>query len=116
MGENIVSTLRWGKPAKIMTDAEWRAISCDGGPPGACTPNMSAEDMLAWKARMIGGKNPRVEIRKTAGAQILITVTDASVRMSANGKMAFGEAEWRQLFIAVAEARFALEKERRRKC
>jgi hypothetical protein len=57
--------LMWEKPEKIMSVEKWKSISADGAPPGVYTPNMSKEDMLKWKAKLIKGATPRVEIRKT---------------------------------------------------
>ena len=102
-GETMV--LKWDKPKKVMTDAEWQSVSADGAPPGVYVPNMSEQDRLAWKAKAIGGKDPRIEIRKSVrGAQVLIVVRDESVRMSMNGTSQFSRDEWAELNLAVAEA------------
>lgn len=113
--------LSWDKPEKVMSTAEWQRISADGAPPGVYTPNMSAINMAKWKAKYVGGENPRVEIRKTvigpsrsvpyrdwltnSYAQVLIIVDATSVRMSANGTAHFENSEFDQLAQAVDEAR-----------
>ena len=118
--------LSWYKPEKVMSTEEWQRISADSAPPGVYTPNMSATDMAKWKAKYIGGRNPRVEIRKTVIgperpapakspwettaniAQLLVIVDATTVRMSANGTADFESGEFDQLAQAVAEARFVL--------
>lgn len=118
--------LSWDKPEKVMTTEEWQRISADGAPPGVYTPNMSEGGMVKWKAKYVGGRNPRVEIRKTVlgpfrlakqpspwettrnTAQVLVIVDATTVRMSANGTADFEGWEFDQLHEAVAEARFVL--------
>lgn len=120
--------LDWDKPRKVMSTEEWRTISADSAPPGVYVPNMSDDDMRKWKAKLIGGKNPRVEIRKTIvgkprpapkrmhswsptitnSAQLLIIVDQDSVRMSANGTIDMPMTEFTELDIAVKEARMVL--------
>lgn len=119
--------LSWEKPEKIMSTGEWQAISADSAPPGVYTPNMSQEDMRRWKAKYVGGKNPRVEIRKTVlgpfrpapanqawleqtrnSAQLLVIVDATTVRVSANGTADFEGWEFDQLHEVVAEARLIL--------
>lgn len=111
----MTGVLRWDRPAKVMSTEEWQAISADGAPPGVYTPNMSPADRLTWKAKLIGGANPRVEIRKTAvntdrrnHAQLLIIVDADSVRMSANATVDLHTTEFDELTQAVQEARTAL--------
>jgi hypothetical protein len=88
-----------------MTTEQWQAISADSAPPGVYVPNMSEADRDAWKAKLIGGRDPRVEIRKAAGGtQVLIVVRPGGVRMSMNGPASFTREEWGQLAAAVAEA------------
>lgn len=120
--------LTWDKPARAESIEDWKARSADGAPPGVYAPNMSESDSRAWKAKLIGGQDPRVEIRKTvvgtprkskygdwnttSYAQVLIVVRADSVTMSANGTMEFSNDESEQLFAAVAEARIALREGR----
>jgi hypothetical protein len=121
-----MSLLMWDKPEKIMTTEEWRAISADSAPPGVYVSNMSHDDRLRWKAKKIGGGDPRVEIRKTvipppAGpivngrrnrrgsyAQMLVIVRPDGVTMSMNATAEFPHAEFTELIVAVTEARAAL--------
>jgi hypothetical protein len=123
--------LSWDKPEKIMSKEAWQSISADGAPPGVYSPNMSHEDMKKWKAKFIGGKSPRVEIRKTTdnGTQVLIVVTNGgfpckvdrftpegielhskgkNVRISQNGPAFFSFAELESLQQAVTEAKAVL--------
>ena len=43
--------------------------SSDSGIAGTYVPKMSAADRLKWRAKLIGGQDPRVEIRKTTVGQ-----------------------------------------------
>jgi hypothetical protein len=58
-----MTILRWDKPAKVLTTAQWQGITADSAPPGVYTPNMSRSDEYTWRAKLIGGKFPRVEVR-----------------------------------------------------
>lgn len=130
-----MGVLHWKKPEKIMSVEEWRRISADDAPPGVHVPNMSEADKQRWKAKHVGGKYPRVEIRKTASVsqtQMVLVVSltgtpmgknawqsrldktvdedhDVNVRLSMNGtaKLTFEELE--QMSEGVAEARRVLE-------
>jgi hypothetical protein len=105
-------TLSWDKPAKAMPHEEWEAISADSAPPGVYTPNMSKEDMLKWKAKKVG---QRVEIRKTAGAQILIRVTLEDVTISMNGTAKLSLREALDMSLAIAEATQVLKEAKLKK-
>jgi hypothetical protein len=97
--------LSWEKPARIIPAEEWQSITADNAPPGVYIQNMSREDTLKWKARLIGGQEPRIEIRKTAGpAQILIIVRPGEVRMSMNGTAVFRDGEVTEMHAAIMEA------------
>lgn len=106
-----MSILFWDKPKKAMPIEEWKAISADSAPPGVYVPNMSADDMNRWKAKLVGIKKgePRVEIRKTVrGTQMLIIVgLDIRVSMNGTARMTFEEMD--ELHQAVQEARAKLE-------
>lgn len=124
--------LSWDKPRKLRpTDEHNREHQSDAYVDGTYVPNMSGKDMLKWKAKKIGGDDPRVEIRKTVegndpalaskmasrgwdsaghcAAQILAIVREDGVVMSANGRMVFDARTWTELSLAVAEAQAALE-------
>ena len=118
--------LMWDKPEKVMPKEEWTEIVFDGGPAGGYVPNMSEADKLKWKAKYIGGKHPRVEIRKTTtnGTQILVVVSSngfprkgeleaqsdgKNVRISQNGPSFFSIMEFLELGGAVGEALEKLE-------
>lgn len=122
-----MSILSWDKPARVKSTKDWKSLSAEGAPPGVYTPNMSEADMEKWKAKLVGHKvgQPRVEIRKTAGAQILIIVSltgteypdkygkvggeDMNVQISANSQIHMTFEDFSHLQEAVAEARKALE-------
>lgn len=91
-----MSILVWDKPPKTKTTEEHNDYYiADSAPPGVYVPNMSVEWQKAWKAKKIGGTDPRVEIRKsTNGVQALIVVRrDGQVQMSMNGKATFDITE-----------------------
>jgi len=75
-----VSVLRWDKPKKVMSRPEWESLSADGAPPGVYVPNMSEADTRTFRAKKIGGKDPRIEIRVTLGSQIKIVVRPGPVK------------------------------------
>jgi hypothetical protein len=129
----MAKVLMWEKPEKIMSIEKWKNISADNAPPGVYVPNMSKEDMLKWKAKLISGKRgavPRVEIRKTftksnnepypngknVYCQALIIVSfdnidgfkNCNVLMSMNGKCGMSFKEVVELNEAIAEAREVL--------
>lgn len=118
--------LYWEKIPKAMATEEWMKISADGAPPGVYRPNMSEEDMLKWKAKIILGDDPRVEIRKTFhwvndkpypkgknyAAQVLIQVRinpkdEPETLISTNGKIAMTSKE-SVIQLAIEEAKYAL--------
>jgi len=129
--------LSWDKPEQIMSPEAWKGISADGAPPGVYVPNMSEVDCKKWKAKLIKGKHPRVEIRKSThcsgkslnpkfpwgggcSAEILIivglkgvkhrqTLHDCNIKMSQNGASSFSFDEFQQLQQAVKEARAVLQ-------
>jgi hypothetical protein len=72
-----MGVLFWGKPKKKLSTEAWKNdAGFDGGPDGGYMPNMSPEDEKRWKAKLTGTKlgYPQVEIRKTAGSQMLVIV------------------------------------------
>ena len=102
--------LTWDKPNKARTTEDHnREYQSDSGVDGTYVPNMSDEDKFRWKAKRIGGKDLRIEIRKTTQgrsrgseaygsyAQTLLVVRpDGTVTMSMNGKAEFDVFELRQ--------------------
>lgn len=117
--------LDFGKLKKLRPPAEHNSLySSDSGVDGTYAPNMSRKDMAKWKAKKIGGDDPRVEIRKTVegddpalakkfaargwagscSAQVLAIVRPSGVVMSANSRMVFDNSVWEELHQAVAEA------------
>lgn len=127
-----MALLNFDVPKKVRSSKEHAAeFSSDTGIPGTYVPNMSKADLLTWKAKKIGGEDPRIEIRKTVDgkehghrrlsyAQVLLIVRpDGSVVMSANGRMVFdadpyGTNEWNELHQAVAEAILCLREVKRK--
>lgn len=125
--------LTWEKIPKTMSSEDWKKISADGAPPGVYRPNMSEKDMLKWKAKLILGDDPRVEIRKTFhwnngksypdsknfASQVLIQVRpyrsesenpndNPGVLLSTNGKVAMTHSESIMIGLAIEEAKLAL--------
>jgi hypothetical protein len=107
-----MSILFLDKPKRAKSIADWKSIQADGCPPGTYTPNMSEKDMNRWKAKVIGGDDPRVEIRKSTSkkeshgkycsSQVLLIVRpDSSVCFSSNGRAYLDATE---LFAAIKEA------------
>ena len=115
--------LNWDKPKKKISTEEWLSISADGAPPGVYVPNMSDKDNLKWKGKVIGGNDPRVEIRKgfhfhngkkypdcvNYGAQTLIIIRLVSldqpnVVISTNGKIGMSFNELNEMNLAIQEA------------
>lgn len=99
--------ISFDKPKRVRSSAEHNAMySSDTDVAGTYVPNMSQEDKLRWKARYIGGTDPRVEIRKTVEhVQVLLIVRRNTVAMSANGTMKWKNYEWGELIGAILEAR-----------
>ena len=125
--------LMWDKPQQVLETEDWKKISADCAPPGVYTPNMSKDDMLLWKAKIVGTRSgdPRVEIRKTvigaepyggsrperrwtAYAQMLMIVWPpdndgrSRVRISLNGTADLSPREYAEMERAVDEAQNAL--------
>jgi hypothetical protein len=113
-----MSVLDFDKPKRLKPFQEHADYySSDTNIAGTYVPNMSEEDRMKWKARQVGGDDPRVEIRKTVrgklpgeqygtSAQVLVVVRqDYTVTISANSRMIFGLVEWGELIKAVKEAR-----------
>ena len=100
--------LDWSKQPKKMSTREWMSISADCAPPGVYTPNMSDEDARKWRAKKIGGADPRVEIRTLRGSQMLIIVRPSQVRISMNGPVELDGDAWTDFKYAVEEAQAVL--------
>lgn len=118
--------LTWDKPKKIQTTEEWKeSAGFDGGPAGGYTSNMSIEDEQKWKAKITQVKTfPQIEIRKSAGSQVLIIVSltgnftanshkedynlydrIVNVRISMNGPSSFSFEEMNEMNQAIQEAK-----------
>jgi hypothetical protein len=128
--------LSFDKPKKVRSADEHNAMhSSDSGVDGTYVPNMSAADMKKWKAKRIGGDDPRIEIRKTisgkdpslakrnanrgyygssgnVSAQVLIIVRKDRVVMSTNGRIAFDAKTWLEFIEAVNEAATMLQEKK----
>lgn len=126
-----MAILDFEKPKKIRsTEAHNKKYMSDAYVDGTYVPNMSKADTEKWKAKQIGGEDPRIEIRKSfsfnnglgwqekghfsAFAQVLISVrpdtnTDMpQVTMSANGKIPFTAQLYAEFEEAIKEARSIL--------
>jgi len=105
-----MALLSWEKPKKVRSTKDHNAMhSADCSVPGTYAPNMSQDDKLKWKAKKIGGKDPRIEVRKTTegvlvsdgnctrwegAAQVLIVVRpDGTAQFSMNSKARFDVSE-----------------------
>lgn len=113
--------LSWDKPKKLRPSKEHNdRYQSDSGVAGTYVPNMSAEDKRKWKAKLIKGEDPRVEIRKTidrdyahahSSVQMLMVVRMVTVSLSFNGTAHFNKMDYDNLTNAVHEARTVLAKE-----
>ena len=121
-----MSLLMWDKPKQIMSHEEYaEEHSSSAEATGTYASNMSDEDKKRWRARMIGGKRPRVEIRKElAGTKIVLVVTEIfeytvqsygrqeaenyNVRLSMNGPILATWQDWAKMQQAIVEARAVL--------
>ena len=106
------TVIDWNKPKKARPQAEHNRYSFNDGPPGGYIPNMDGAAMARWKGKKIGGKNPRVEIRKTGrkGSQMLIIVSNAEgVRISMNGPVVLNFSDWADMQTAISEAHEELQ-------
>lgn len=103
-----MSVLNWGKPARVLSRSQYESISAEGAPPGVYTPNMSDADAATWRAKKIGGADPRIEIRVLRGSQVVIVVRPHTLRISMNGPIELDEDGYQQFISAIAEARIVL--------
>ncbi len=127
--------LSFVKPKKALSTEDWKnQHSADGAPPGVYVPNMSEEDMLKWKAKVVGSKdgNHQIEIRSLEtrsnlvaivnGAMPVVIAVDPSwpkwqqpkqpvaheLKLSSNGPMHFTAEVWSRFMEALTEAREVL--------
>lgn len=108
-----MSLLWWDKPAPATPPADHqRTYSADGAVPGAYVPNMSAEDRHRWKARRVGGVDPRIEIRRGMpnGSLLVMVVRPHGVTLSMNNKVQFDDTGWED-FCKVRDEAVALLKD-----
>lgn len=130
-----MSVLVWEKPKKLRDSKEHAdSYSADGAPPGAYVPNMSAEDRLKWKAKLVGHKTgyPQVEIRRD-GCVIIVSTRGYKykhydtrdirqwkkaskpaedvklIHIACSGPMYLTEREYAEMLEAVREAKAKLE-------
>jgi hypothetical protein len=133
--EKSMGLLCWDKPKKKRpTKAHNEKFQSDSGVDGTYVPNMSEDDKLKWKAKKIGGKDPRIEIRKTTEgtlhseptghgfdrnwwegrAQALLVVrwpldeNRPTVTFSSNGKAEFDLSELRDVLQEAEKEMYAL--------
>lgn len=113
---DLATPLSWERPAPLLDAVEHaEKYQSDSGIPGTYVPNMSEADRVKWKAKKIGGEDPRVEIRKgfPHGVLALIVVRRRpptnTITMSMNGKAEFTLQDWTDMAFGVAEAKQALD-------
>ena len=110
-----MGVIDWNKPKKVRSTEEHNDFfSSDSGVAGTYMPNMSEEDMLKWKGKkFIKTDNPRVEIRKTMGSNVLIIVSNKEpfIQLSTNGKINMSEQVFDEFVEAINEAREILKRE-----
>ena len=109
MGGRMKDILTWETPKKKRSTKDHNELYQTEEINGAYVPNMSKDDEIRWKAKRIGGKDLRIEIRKTTeghfdgnrhegSAQTLIVVRpNGTVMMSMNGKAEFDGLELKQV-------------------
>ena len=119
--------LTFEKPKKIM-DAKEREekYSSDSGVPGTFVPNMTQADRERYKAKIVAGDVPRIEIRVSHDCEMLIKVKNTkfgrgkgwnsleekkgyehgydNIKMSMNGAANFTYDEWQIFKQAMDEA------------
>lgn len=108
--------LCWDKPKQAMSTTEWRSITADSAPPGVYQPNMSEPDKLKWKAKLVKGEKPRVEVRKTFHSKrhcanvlfVFEPFEDEVLTISTNGKFSFNDKELHEFAEVLKEAGEAL--------
>lgn len=104
-----MKVLYWDEVKKARQTEEHNEYQADGAPPGTYRNNMSEEDEMRWRAKKIGGKDPRVEVRTSLpGANLVIVVRPDEMKISANGPMYFNHVKWEQFIKAIQEAKVAL--------
>jgi len=121
--------LSWEKPKRVRSKEEHAKISADGAPPGVYVPNMSEDDQLKWKAKLVGVKvgYPQVEIGKTFrgnGLVILVSLGNGyqykyykreetkglNIHLASSGPQQMTFQDFEDMNVAVQEAKEALEK------
>lgn len=120
--------LNWDKPKKIMTEEFRRSYySSDAEIHGTYAPNMSAEDVKSWKAKLKYAKskepntNPQVEIRKDTMVFIVSlaggyryngfapdcrwsNTTDLNIHISSNSPIQLDWDSWNKMNQSLEEA------------
>jgi hypothetical protein len=118
--------LKFYKPEKLRHHKEHnRMYASDINVAGTYVPNMSVEDMKEWKAKLIKGINPRVQIKKTfsgpnflktkynchAQAVIEVSTEHKAIIISSNGKIRMSLDEFNEFVTAINEAQEILGKQ-----
>lgn len=102
-----MSLLSWTRPAReLPREAHIAKYQSDTGILGTFVPNMSLEDRERWKAKYVGGEDPRVEVRKTQhSTQLLLVVRRGGIlTLTTNGKIEGDLDLITNLLTAVQEA------------
>lgn len=117
-----MTILSWETPKRVRSHKKHvEMYQADVGIPGTYVPNMSEEDKLRWKAHLVTGEDPRVEIRKAVKnrfSYLLVAVVrythdlGLDVELSLNGKAHLNAVDWQDLNTAIREAYTKLVEER----
>jgi len=127
-----MSILSWDKPKRARSKEAHAQISADGAPPGVYVPNMSQEDQLKWKAKLVGVKtgHPQVEIRRTHRGNGLVIIVSLgggysykyykreetkglNIHIASSGPQQMTFQDFEDMIAAVNEAKEVLEKTHR---
>lgn len=103
--------LNWEKPPRARpADVHNAMYQSDTNIAGTYVPNMSDDDARTWRAKHIGGTDPRVEIRVRVQpwTQVKIVVRATALKLSMNGPVEDNTFPV-DLVTAIHEARQRLE-------
>jgi hypothetical protein len=105
--------ISWKTPKKMRPTAEHNAMyQSDTNIAGTYVPNMSEEDAEKWRGKLIGGDDPRVEVRRRTEnwTQIVLVVRPREqIRLSMNGPIVGEAVILRELAKVLEEARLMLD-------
>lgn len=122
-----VPVLSWEKPKPARSHRDHVALnSSDCGVPGTYQPNMSQEDRLRWKAKLVGKRRKRLQVEIRRNSTVIIVggpdgymykrydnTTPWAIHIATAGALVLSAQDWADLQRAVMEARMALGREMR---